>query len=95
MIKKVAVGMGIMEFPFSGAAAAAIGKWIDHEPEELVHELERTLLAVGRNFTGQLRKRGRQIAAAQSENGHEIWCQRAAAVEKIVQSIGDVLLITV
>ena len=74
-------------------AAAAVDEGIEHEGEELVAELEGGLLGAGRGLARKLGERIAEIAAGQAEHAHESRRQRAAAVEEVVERIGDVPLI--
>jgi len=53
-------------------AASAVDEGIEHDPEELVGELERALLRAGRRFAGEQRQRIGEIAAGETEEGEEV-----------------------
>jgi hypothetical protein len=56
-----------------GAAepGAAVDEGIEHDAEELIRQLERTLLAAGRGFAGEQRQRIGEIGAGETEDVHE------------------------
>ena len=74
----------------SRGAVASIDERIEHEPEELVADLECALLRAGRGFAGELAQRIGEIAAGESEHADEAGWQRAAVVEEAVERGGDV-----
>jgi hypothetical protein len=77
------------------AADPAVDERIQHDAEKLVHQQEYALVGAGRYLTVQLSQRTGQIGAGQIEDRHERRRQRTAAIEEIVQRIGDVLLVDV
>src|SRR5262249_29317495 len=80
----------------SGArdAAAAIDEGIEHDPEELVRELEPALLWAGRGLAGKLAQRIAQARAGEIVQVREIGWQRASIVEDTIDRTSDVLLIS-
>src|SRR5262249_7399114 len=62
--------------------AAPIDERIEHQVEELVHELECDTLRAGCDFTVELIERPGQTAATQLEDGQEIGRQRASAARR-------------
>ncbi len=55
----------------TGHAAAAVDEGIEHQPKELIGELERRLLATGGGFAGKLVQGAGQIVAGEAEQRHE------------------------
>src|SRR4029077_11984571 len=78
-----------------GAAdtAAPIDERIEHQREELAHQLERALLRAGRGFAGKQRESIGQITARELEQSEKPGWHHAAAVHQRVDRIRDRLLV--
>ena len=76
-------------------AAAAIDERIEHETQELVHQLERAALGAGRILAVQLAELILQSGAGEAEKREEGGRQRAAGIEEIIDRGGNVLLVLV
>src|SRR4030095_6707091 len=76
-------------------ASAAVDERIEHDAEELGHELERALLRAGGDLAREPRQRIGEIAAGQAEYARAARRQSDTAVEEMVDRPRDVLLILI
>src|SRR4051794_22752529 len=77
----------------SAAATSSINSRIEHQAQKLRHHLERALLRVSRSFARELGQCIRKVAAGEREQTEEVWRQRAAAVEEIIERRRNGLLV--
>ena len=74
-------------------ACTIVDERVDHEGEELGHELEGALLGAGSCLARQMGKRSVEVAATEPKQADKVRRQLTAGVEEIVERGRDLLLV--